>query len=296
MQAGDVLHACIVDDPSSDGSGVERLRQWDEPDSGGDEMTISAQVIDGDLDVHGEIARMSMAAHGAAGRGMPVDDVLEVVSSTARRVLPQVDHMSISLVRHNRSGRVLREKTVATGDMSRLFANTQWDDGDGPGIDAIVSGSVVTVDDVDVESRWPQLMDVVRRRTPIRSSVCVAMTAADRAVGIVVLHSERRCAFDARGVEVAQLLGVHAGIAISTARRGEQFAQALASRDVIGQAKGMIMERFGVDADRAFTMLSQLSQESNTPVAEVSGELVASGGPARSGSGSVTAVAGEGAQ
>ena len=259
-------------------------------------MTISSHRIADDLDVHDEIARMSRLAHGAHGRAMPVDDVLEVVAATACRLLPPVDHVSISLVRHHRSGRVLREKTVATGDPSRLFANSQWEDGTGPGIDAIVSGAVVTVDDVEAEPRWPHLMDVVRRSTPIRSSLCVAMTAADRDIGIIVMHSEHPHAFDTDSIDVAQMLGVHAAIAVSAARREEQFDQALASRDVIGQAKGMIMERFGVDADRAFSMLATLSQESNTPVARVSQKLVGAVSPIAPRAGAVTASDGEGAQ
>jgi len=259
-------------------------------------MTISADRVAGGLDVHGEIARMALTAHGAAGRGMPVDDVLEVITSTVRKLLPQVDHVSISLVKHRRSGRVQREKTVATGNSPMLFADTQWEDGDGPGIDAIASHDVVTVDDVDAEPRWPQLMEVVRRRTPIRSSLAVAMTAADTDVGIIVMHSESRHAFDPGSIGTAQTLGVHAGIAVSTARRGEQFAQALASRDVIGQAKGMIMERFGVDADRAFAMIATLSQESNTPVAQVSRQLVSRATQTPPPKGVATASDGKGAQ
>jgi hypothetical protein len=47
-------------------------------------------------------------------------------------------------------------------------------------------------------------------------------------------------------------------------RRDDQFRSALASRDVIGQAKGMVMERFGIDAVSAFELLRKLSRESNT--------------------------------
>jgi hypothetical protein len=52
---------------------------------------------------------------------------------------------------------------------------------------------------------------------------------------------------------------------------------ALASRDVIGQAKGMIMERLSVDAVGAFQMLTRLSQQTNTPVAVVATHIVARG-------------------
>jgi AmiR/NasT family two-component response regulator len=59
-------------------------------------------------------------------------------------------------------------------------------------------------------------------------------------------------------------------------RRDEQFRSALASRDIIGQAKGMIMERFKVDAIQAFELLKRLSQSSNRPLAGVARQLVES--------------------
>jgi len=63
-------------------------------------------------------------------------------------------------------------------------------------------------------------------------------------------------------------------VAWNSARRDERFKRALASRDTIGQAKGMIMERYGVDAVQAFGLLRKLSQDSNVPLVQVAEELV----------------------
>jgi AmiR/NasT family two-component response regulator len=63
-------------------------------------------------------------------------------------------------------------------------------------------------------------------------------------------------------------------VAWNAARRDEQFKRALASRDVIGQAKGMIMERYGVDAVQAFEVLRKLSQDSNVALVQVAADLV----------------------
>lgn len=57
-------------------------------------------------------------------------------------------------------------------------------------------------------------------------------------------------------------------------RRDSQFRSALASRDIIGQAKGRLMERFQIDAGAAFQLIKRLSQESNTPVVEIAQRLV----------------------
>jgi AmiR/NasT family two-component response regulator len=73
------------------------------------------------------------------------------------------------------------------------------------------------------------------------------------------------------------MLATHAAIALIADDERLQFQSALASRDIIGQAKGMMIERFNVDAVRAFELLSRLSQNSNIPVAEVAEEMVARG-------------------
>jgi AmiR/NasT family two-component response regulator len=62
------------------------------------------------------------------------------------------------------------------------------------------------------------------------------------------------------------MLATHAALAFSVVEREGQFYSALASRDHIGQAKGILMERFDIDSVQAFDMLRRLSQESNTPI------------------------------
>ena len=57
-------------------------------------------------------------------------------------------------------------------------------------------------------------------------------------------------------------------------RQGEQLESALSTRDRIGQAKGIIMERFGVDDVQAFEMLRRLSQDSNTRLIEVAQRVI----------------------
>lgn len=62
------------------------------------------------------------------------------------------------------------------------------------------------------------------------------------------------------------------------AERDQQYRAALQSRDIIGQTKGIVMERFGIGADQAFDMLKRLSQESNTPLAAIAERVVFSRG------------------
>ncbi|OBF10035.1 ANTAR domain-containing protein [Mycobacterium sp. 852002-10029_SCH5224772] len=66
------------------------------------------------------------------------------------------------------------------------------------------------------------------------------------------------------------------------AAENEQLTQAIATRDTIGQAKGILMERFNIDADRAFAMLARLSQQTNTRAEQIARMLVQSDRPPRS--------------
>lgn len=79
--------------------------------------------------------------------------------------------------------------------------------------------------------------------------------------------------FTAEPEALGAMLATHAAISLVAANRQQQFDSALASRDLIGQAKGIIMERFDVDAVRAFELLRRVSQESNTPVKVIAARL-----------------------
>jgi AmiR/NasT family two-component response regulator len=80
--------------------------------------------------------------------------------------------------------------------------------------------------------------------------------------------------FNAESEAFGSVLGAHAAAAIMASRHGEQLRSALNSRDVIGQAKGILMERFDVDAMRAFDMLRELSQTMNIRLAEIAQRVV----------------------
>ena len=70
------------------------------------------------------------------------------------------------------------------------------------------------------------------------------------------------------------MLAAHAAAAILASRQSEQLQSALSTRDRIGQAKGIIMERYGVDDVAAFEMLRRLSQDSNTRLADIAQRVI----------------------
>jgi AmiR/NasT family two-component response regulator len=82
-------------------------------------------------------------------------------------------------------------------------------------------------------------------------------------------YAESPDVFDDESVNLGLIFATHAALVWNMMRRDQQFRVALVSRDVIGQAKGRLMERFGIDAAEAFQWLKQASQDGNTPIAQV---------------------------
>jgi AmiR/NasT family two-component response regulator len=70
------------------------------------------------------------------------------------------------------------------------------------------------------------------------------------------------------------VLAAHAASALLASRQGEQLQSALSTRDRIGQAKGIIMERFGIDDVAAFEMMRKLSQDANTRLVDVAQQVI----------------------
>jgi AmiR/NasT family two-component response regulator len=88
-------------------------------------------------------------------------------------------------------------------------------------------------------------------------------------------YAESPDAFDDESVELGLVFAAHTSVAWNSMRREQQFRSALASRDAIGQAKGILMERFNIDAIAAFELQRRVSQESNTRLTDIAERLVA---------------------
>ncbi|OAK56082.1 hypothetical protein A3K89_17975 [Rhodococcoides kyotonense] len=227
------------------------------------------------------IADLARTMHASSGSGShTADDVIAEVTAGATRFVPGVDHAGISLLQRHGKKHTFEAK-APTGAVSEFIDRVQNTVGDGPCLDAIRNRCTVLVDDYSTESRWPELTAALLDSTPVRSSVSILLYTDQHSIGALNLYSETPHAFGETVVDEAEALAAHAAVGISGARRDEQFRSALVSRDIIGQAKGIVMERFGLDALQAFRLLSKLSQDQNVPVVQLAGQLVASEHPKR---------------
>lgn len=198
-----------------------------------------------------------------------VSAVLNELTDTAVRLLSPVEYAGITT---SVKGKVTTQ--AATGPVPVELDRIQSRYGDGPCLSAARNEEVVRVDDIQHDSRWPGYCDAAIERTPVRSVLSMALITDSASKSALNVYAKKPHAFDVGITETALMYAAYSSMAWTIARRDDQFQQALASRDVIGQAKGMIMERFSIDADQAFGLLKRLSQSSNTPLTQVATQLV----------------------
>lgn len=206
--------------------------------------------------------------------GAPRDDDLALadITETATRSVPGAQYAGITMV-SKRDG--IRNVT-STHPYVVALDDVQRRDHEGPCLAAVWEHHTIRVDDLAVEERWPRYRASAIELTPIRSVVSFRVFAGEPASGALNFFADQPHAFTEDAIELGLIFATHAAIAWGMQRRDEQFRSALASRDVIGQAKGMLMERFDVDAVQAFDLLKRLSQDANTPLHDIARRLTSS--------------------
>jgi hypothetical protein len=139
----------------------------------------------------------------------------------------------------------------------------------GPCLTAAALQESVRIDDLVGDDRWPLYRVAALRQTPIRSILAFGMFKEGVSAAALNFYAESPDAFDNESVNLGLIFATHAALIWNMMRRDQQFRVALVSRDIIGQAKGRLMERFDIDAAEAFERLKQMSQDANTPIAQV---------------------------
>ncbi|WP_406816709.1 GAF and ANTAR domain-containing protein [Mycobacterium sp. M23085] len=168
---------------------------------------------------------------------------------------------------------------VATHHYPKILDAIQNRFGEGPCLAAAWEHHVMHIADLSAEQRWLRYRRHALEQTPIRSILAFELFVDGSSMSALNFYANRPHAFDQEAVELGTVYATHIALAWSMMRRQDQFRSALASRDVIGQAKGVIMERFNLDSVEAFRLLTRLSQQSNTRLVDVAAALIDSEHP-----------------
>jgi GAF domain-containing protein len=216
-----------------------------------------------------DLARRMAELARAAAAPRRVEDVLTDVTAAAMELIPGADTAGVLLV--GKGGKF--ESLAGTSELPQRLDELQMTFNEGPCVEAALDELIVRTEDFRSEERWPKY-SAAAVEIGVLSGLSFKLYTADRTAGALNLFSFKPKAFDAEDETTGVVLAAHAAAAILASRQGEQLESALSTRDRIGQAKGIIMERFGVDDMRAFEMLRKLSQDSNTRLIDVAQRVI----------------------
>jgi GAF domain-containing protein len=142
---------------------------------------------------------------------------------------------------------------AATSASASVADSIQIESRQGPGLQAINRQQPVIVTELRFDSRWrfwaPQAADL-----GFRSVLSLSLSDGDTS-GALNLYSSSAASFDTSTLAMGQVFASHAAIAIAIAHERQQLLKAIESRGVLGQAEGVLMERYGISADQASTIL-----------------------------------------
>ena len=164
------------------------------------------------------------------------------------------------------------ESLADTEDLAGQLDKLQHEYGEGPCADAALKQTIVRTDDLREEPRWPKYAPAAVQ-LGVLSSLSFKLYTAERTAGALNLFSFT-AVWDTEAETIGSVFAAHAAAAIMAGRYGEQMQSALSTRDRIGQAKGIIMERYGVDDIRAFELLRRLSQESQSKLVDIAERVI----------------------
>jgi hypothetical protein len=208
----------------------------------------------------------------ALARSLEAEDdtgaMLDDLVAAAVAQIPGVDEGSISVV----LGRRDMTSQSPSSELPERVDALQVEAGEGPCLDAVFRERVVRVPDMGSEQRWPKF---ARRAAEAgaASMLSFQLWVEGDNLGALNLYGRRPHAFNEESEQIGLLFVSHAAVAMAGAQKQDQLAAGLATRDLIGQAKGILMERYQIDAQKAFALLVRVSQHSNRKLHDVAAEL-----------------------
>lgn len=198
-----------------------------------------------------------------------LEEILADVTAAAVELIPAADLAGVLLLK----GGGEFESVADTDGLVAQLDKLQHDFAEGPCHDAALNETIVRTDDLRDEPRWPRYAPAAVEHG-VLSSLSFKLYTAERTAGALNLFSFRAGVWDTEAETVGTVFAAHAASAIMAGHHGRHMQSALSTRDRIGQAKGIIMERHGVDDVRAFELLRRLSQESQTKLVDIAQRVI----------------------
>jgi GAF domain-containing protein len=201
-----------------------------------------------------------------------VDATYQRIVQVALREIAGADHGGITEL----SSAALRTRAVSHPDVE-LVDSAQYETGEGPCLSAAVADDPVVVsNDVAADPRWERFGPAAAA-LGVNSAISFKLFGPTGAIGALNVYAAKPHAFADEAHEVGSLLAAHAAVVMMASRKQSNLAIALESRDIIGQAKGILMERYKFDDRQALEALVVVSQHAHRKLRDVADELRTTG-------------------
>ena len=217
-----------------------------------------------DSAVAGVFARLALELHEEPS----VEETVEAVLQFALQAV-KCTHAGVAL--SHRGGRL--ETVAVTHPVVEQSDQLQLECDEGPSLDVIAERDTILVTDTIGELRYPDWAPKVAA-LGLRSVLSVRLATTGSTLGVLQLFNTEPYAFETDDDAVAHILARHASVALANARQEASLWQAIDARKLVGQAQGILMERFGIDSDQAFAVLRRYSQDNNIKLRDVAQRLI----------------------
>ena len=215
-----------------------------------------------------ELAAITLSDH-------TFQDVVQKISELAKSVVPGADEVSMTVVEGE------QPQTVAsTGELALQLDEQQYARGAGPCLQGATTGTLMDVDDMTAEKRWPEWTELATG-AGVGSLLTVPVPVQREVSAGLNMYSRKRHGFDEQSRTLATAFATYAGVALANAhlyeaqtRVAQQLQDAMKSRAVIDQARGILMAQRRCDAEEAFNVLVELSQRTNKKLRVVAQAIV----------------------
>ncbi len=217
-----------------------------------------------------EVTAVAQRLAGMLGPG-DLEDTLRGITAAAVEVLPDVDYASIT-VRHA-DGRL--QTSAPTHDVLRIVDAAQYQLEEGPCYDTATDVVHVTSPWLATDDRYPRYRSVAVE-AGIQAQAGIRLYDADQSSGALNLYSTQPGAFEDLGF-LGALFTHQSAVALGYAREIEDLRQALRTRQLIGEAVGIAMERYELADDRAFAFLTRLADHTGVALEDAAAAIVTAG-------------------
>lgn len=223
-----------------------------------------------EANLHLEIAEAMSEVAAALKAPMDLDETLELITRSAADTIPGIIEASISIT--TKTGEI--QTLAPTGPVVTRADHLQYELGEGPCLDAAIEEPVVAVNDLAADPRWPDFGPKAAA-LGFGSQVAFQFRAEPHVRGALNLYAREPNEIDQDSIQLGSMFVGQVAVAMGWARQDQTMTNALATRNLIGQAVGIVMERYKLDSDRAFAFLTRLSQTSNTKLHAIATAVVA---------------------